>query len=265
MLRSYHAKRNLLASVITLLLLALTPASVLAEDDGQDYVEEQYFIEDRYSEFDRFESFNRAVFKFNDRADRYIAKPIAKAYQFITPSFVDEGVTNFFNNLDDVETFVNSILQGKFHNSIVALNRVIYNTVFGLGGFIDVATSFGLVATEEDFGQTLGYWGYEESSYIILPILGPSTVRDFGGLVFDTLVSDPLEYVDDISTEESLALKALNLTDKRADLLAAENLLFDDDRYAFIRSAYYQNREYLIKDGEIEDPFAEDDYDYDDF
>lgn len=215
-------------------------------------------------ESDRIESINRFFFSFNDRADKYFIKPVAKVYRYVMPSFLDKGVTNIFSNLDDIETFVNSLFQLKIHNAMVSLNRVIYNTTFGLGGFFDVATSFGLHNHEEDFGQTLGYWGYEESTYLVLPFLGPSTVRDFSGRLVDAAF-DPLIYEDDIHTDTLYLLQGVKLLDLRADLLAAENLQLSEDRYAFIRNAYLQNREYLIKDGEVEDPFANDDVDYDSF
>lgn len=215
-------------------------------------------------ESDRIETINRFFFTFNDRADKYLVKPSAKVYRYVTPDFVDRGITNIFNNLGDVETFVNSLFQLKFHNAMVSLNRVIYNTTFGLAGFFDVATSFGLHNQEEDFGQTLGYWGYEESTYLVLPFLGPSTLRDFSGQLVDSAF-DPLIYDDDIHRDTLLAAKGLKLLDLRADILAAENLQLSDDRYAFIRNAYLQNREYLIKDGKVEDAFANDDIDYDDF
>jgi len=223
------------------------------------------FAAETYEELDYFEPVNRAIFEFNDQADQYVLKPVAKAYKFVTPPIVNKGVTNFFNNLDDVETFANSLLQAKFHNAIVSLNRVIYNTIFGLGGFFDVATSFGLISSEEDFGQTLGYWGYENSTYLMLPFLGPSTVRDLSGRLVDRTF-EPLQYVDDIHDDTIYLATGLNLLDKRADLLGAENLLFGSDRYSFIRSAYYQNRDFLINDGVVDDPFSDDEYeDYDDF
>jgi len=218
-----------------------------------------------YEELDSFESFNRVIFKFNDRADQYVVKPVAQAYKFITPSFVNKGVTNFFSNLGDVETFANSLFQGKFHNAMVSLNRVIYNTTFGLAGLFDVATSFGLDNSKEDFGQTLGVWGYESSTYLMIPFIGPSTVRDLSGRIVDTAFQ-PLQYVDELHTDTVLMSTGLDLLDKRADLLGAENLLFGTDRYDFIRSAYYQNREFLINDGEVDDPFADEEFeDYDDF
>lgn len=215
-------------------------------------------------ESDRIESFNRAIFEFNDQADQYLLKPAARLYRYVTPDFIDEGVTNIFNNLDDVETLVNSLFQLKFHNAIVSLNRIIYNTTFGLGGFFDVATVFGLSNQEEDFGQTLGYWGYEESTYLVLPFLGPSTLRDLSGRVVDSAF-DPLTFDDDIHRDERFLATGLKLVDLRADLLAAENLQLSEDRYAFMRNAYLQNRDYLIKDGQVDDPFANDDIDYDNF
>jgi len=250
--------------LIFTLLLFLMAALAQATDDEFDSYEADGDSASAYQALDRFESFNRAIFSFNDSADQYLVKPVAKAYRWVMPSFLDEGVTNIFKNLDDVETFANSILQAKFHNAIVTLNRIIYNSVFGLGGFFDVATAFGLENTEEDFGQTLGYWGYEDSTYLMLPIFGPSTVRDLGGRLVDSY-SDPLKYIDEIHSDARYLSSGVNLLDQRSDLLGAENILFGDDRYSFIRSAYYQNRAYLINDGIIEDSFSDDEFDYDDF
>jgi phospholipid-binding lipoprotein MlaA len=224
--------------------------------------EEEFYASGHES--DRIESVNRFVFKFNDKADQYVLKPVAKLYRYVTPDFVDTGITNIFHNLDDVETFVNSLFQLKFHNAIVTFNRIIYNTTFGLGGFFDVATAFGLDNHEEDFGQTLGYWGYQESTYLVLPFLGPSTIRDFSGRLVDGAF-DPLVYNDDIHRDKRLLAKGLKLIDLRADLLAAENLQLSEDRYAFFRNAYLQNRDYLIKDGVIVDSFTNDGINYDSF
>lgn len=241
----------------------LVPLLLLLTISSTSFADEEEYLAPRH-ENDRFESMNRAIFKFNDKADEYLVKPVAKVYRNVTPDFIDKGVTNVFKNLGDLETFVNSLFQFKFHNAIVTLNRIIYNTTFGLGGFFDVATSFGLHNNKEDFGQTLGYWGYEESTYLMLPFLGPSTVRDLSGRVVDS-VFDPLTYNDEIDRDVRLMAKGLKLLDLRADLLAAENLQLSQDRYAFFRNAYLQNRTYLIKDGEIEDSFADDDINYDDF
>ncbi|MFT6910360.1 MAG: phospholipid-binding lipoprotein MlaA [Oleiphilaceae bacterium] len=255
MITAINNKTSMLFLVISFTLTALVSSNGFAS-------EEEFYSSGHES--DRIESVNRFVFKFNDKADQYIVKPVAKVYRYVTPVFVDRGITNIFQNLDDVETFVNSLFQFKFHNAIVTLNRIIYNTTFGLGGFFDVATTFGLYNHEEDFGQTLGYWGYQESTYLVLPFLGPSTVRDFSGRFVDAAF-DPLVYSDDIHRDKRLLAKGLKLIDLRADLLAAENLQLSDDRYAFFRNAYLQNRDYLIKDGVIEDSFTNDGIDYDSF
>lgn len=252
------AMNNKLSMLFFIVLFTLT---VLLSRNT--YANEEEFYAPGH-ESDRIESVNRFVFKFNDKADQYVLKPVAKAYRYVTPEVLDTGITNIFKNLDDVETFVNSLFQLKFHNAIVTLNRIIYNTTFGLGGFFDVATSFGLNNQEEDFGQTLGYWGYEESTYLVIPFLGPSTIRDFSGRFVDASF-DPLIYSDDIHRDKRLLANGLKLTDLRSDLLAAENLQLSEDRYAFFRNAYLQNRDYLIKDGVIDDPFANDDFNYDSF
>lgn len=218
----------------------------------------------QFEESDPLESWNRFVFSFNDRADRYVLKPVAEGYRYITPKVVNEGISNFFSNISDVRTIGNSLLQGKLHNAVVALNRVIYNTSFGVLGLIDVSTGFGLRADDEDFGQTLGVWGWEESSYLMLPILGPSTVRDLGGRFADGWSESRL--TDDVHEDALITAQVLKVVDMRADLLGAENLLLDTDRYTFIRNAFMQNRDYLINDGVVDDPFADESFDdYEDF
>lgn len=251
---------------ILVLTACFTHAEQPVSDENQNAQEDPFasppFTESgsEFAEADRFEGFNRAMFGFNEGLDKYILKPVAKTYRFVTPAPVDQGITNFFNNLDDVETFANSLLQGKFHNAIVTLNRIIWNTSVGLLGFFDVATSFGLQNEEEDFGQTLAVWGYEDSSYIVLPFLGPSTVRDFAGTAVDGLYFDALDYVDEINDDERLMLMGLKIVDLRADLIPAENLMAGGDKYLFLRNAYLQNRNFLIKDGEVEDNFSDDDF-----
>lgn len=255
--------RPLFRRVCLLFLTFGLSLQVQAENDGDPFADDYadpYQAPQAPAVDDPFESFNRSMYTFNDKADRYVLKPVAEAYRYVTPSFLDEGITNIFDNLDDVETFINSLFQGKFHNATVTLNRIIYNTVFGLGGFFDVATSFGLINEEEDFGQTLAVWGYEDSSYLVLPFLGPSTVRDFGGFVVDSVIYDPLDEWDEIEDRERLALMVLKIIDKRADLLAAEHLMVGQDPYVFLRNAYLQNRNFMIKDGEVEDSFADDEF-----
>lgn len=241
-------RKNGILLGLVILMLACAPSISLAEEE----------------EIDPYEGFNRAMFSFNDQIDIYIAKPLAQAYDFILPDFINEGITNFFNNLDDVETLANSILQAKFHNAMVSLNRIIWNTTVGLGGFIDVATYMDLRADEEDFGQTLAVWGYQNSSYIVWPFLGPSTIRDSFGRVGDSY-TDPVRYVEGLSTLDRLAIQGLKALDLRADLLSVESLITGSDRYTFIRNAFLQNREFLIRDGEVVDDFASEDLYLDDF
>ncbi|KZZ40728.1 hypothetical protein A3758_08410 [Oleiphilus sp. HI0118] len=236
--------------ILAFALLMLITLSASAVEDEEDV--------------DPYEGFNRAMFSFNEQLDIYLAKPVAQFYDFVMPSFLNQGVTNFFNNLDDVETFANSLLQGKFHNSVVTLNRVIWNTTVGLAGFIDVATHFGLRNDEEDFGQTLAVWGYENSAYVVWPFFGPSTIRDSFGRAADTY-TEPLNYVESFSTVERLAIQGLKYTDLRADLLSVEGLITGNDPYIFIRNAYLQNREFLIRDGAVVDEFAADDLYLEDF
>ena len=235
---------------LALLLLFPLSSAVMAVQEEED--------------IDPYEGFNRAMFSLNEELDAYLFKPVAQVYEFVMPPFLNQGVTNFFNNLDDVETLANSILQGKFHNAMVTLNRLIWNTTIGLAGFIDVATYFELRNDEEDFGQTLAVWGYQSSAYIVWPVFGPSTIRDTFGRAGDTY-TEPLNYVEGLSDEERFAIQALKYTDLRADLLSVEGLMTGSDPYIFIRNAYLQNREFLIRDGEVVDDFASEDLDFEDF
>lgn len=231
-----------------------------SEAPSQESAVESQALDETGDERDPFEGVNRAIFSFNEGADRYVLKPVAQAYRYVTPDLVDQGVTNVFNNLGDVSTFANSILQGKFHNAVVALNRVIYNTTFGILGLFDVATNFGLEADDEDFGQTLAAWGYDDSAYLMLPLLGPSTVRDLAGLAVDSTVFEALDYIDEVNADERIMLSALNAIDKRADLIPAEGFLSGADKYSLLRDFYLQNRQFKIKDGAVEDEFADDDF-----
>ena len=197
---------------------------------------------------DPWESYNRGVYQFNDTADRLVLKPVAQGYRAITPSFLDRGITNFFGNLDDVVTAVNSLLQFKLHQGSSDVGRVMVNSTIGLLGFFDVASKMDLAKHDEDFGQTLGAWGMGPGPYFVLPLLGPSTVRDTGGLVADWYTS-PLSYIED--NEVRWGLTALRAIDKRADLLGAEKVLEQAalDPYEFVRDAYLQRRRHLVYDG----------------
>ncbi|WP_044874181.1 VacJ family lipoprotein [Pseudomonas sp. LFM046] len=203
------------------------------------------------AEEDPWEGFNRAMFSFNDTLDTYALKPVAKGYQAVTPQFVEDGVHNVFSNIGDVRNLANDLFQAKFHNAGVDTGRLVFNTTFGLLGFFDVATKMGLQRNDEDFGQTLGYWGLGSGPYLVIPFLGPSTVRDAGGLIPDTFVG-PYPYIDHVPTRN--VTRAVDVVDTRASLLSAEKLI-TGDKYIFIRNAYLQNREFKVKDGEVEDDF----------
>ena len=147
---------------------------------------------------DPLENFNRAIYKFNDVADGAIMKPISKGYKNITPKFVVKGINNFFNNIRDVVTVINELLQGKIQYAVDDTGRVILNSTIGLLGFIDVHTISGGERRKEDFGQTLGYWGVDQGAYLVLPFIGPSTTRDAVGFLADTLAFDPISYINNV-------------------------------------------------------------------
>lgn len=197
---------------------------------------------------DPFEGFNRAVYKFNDGFDRVIAKPVATAYVKITPTPVRTGVRNFFSNIADVFIGVNNLLQGKPEEALTDWGRFAFNTTFGLLGIADWATDMGLEKHDEDFGQTFGRWGAGTGPYLVLPILGPSDVRDGVGTAFD-IYTDPVSNRTPVDQRNSAT--ALRLVSRRADLLGASRLLEQAalDQYAFLRDAYLQRRRSLVYDG----------------
>ena len=198
---------------------------------------------------DRLERFNRHVYKFNASLDKHILKPIAVTYKKVTPEVVDTGVTNFFQNLGDISNAVNNLLQFKAGDALIDTERFIFNTSFGLGGIFDVATEMGLDKHNEDFGQTLAVWGVKSGPYVMLPILGPSTIRDAtANLTVDNILN-PVNY-----SEHPLPLIVISGIDKRTDLLLAEDAFkdFSNEEYSAIRDAWLQRREYLIRDGKID-------------
>ena len=194
---------------------------------------------------DPYESVNRRVFAFNEFMDRWVLKPVAKGYRWVTPGFVDRGVTNFFSNLGELRNLLNSSLQGDFRQAGRSTGRFLTNTTIGLGGFVDVASEFGLEYRREDFGQTLAVWGSGSGPYIVLPFMGGSSLRDVFGSVPDIYTS-PITYMDDVAWRNSL--RALDLVDTRADLIDSEALL-SGDRYSFLRDVYLQRREAAISNG----------------
>ncbi len=202
----------------------------------------------RQSDRDPWQGVNRVIYDFNDAVDRAITKPLAQGYRAVTPLPVDMGITNFFNNLADVRSAVNNLLQLKPGRAASDVGRVLVNSTIGVAGLFDVASTWNLPRYNEDFGQTLGYWGVASGPYMVLPFFGPSSARDTVGFVGDWY-ADPLTYSSDGGV--AWGLKGLRLVDRRADLLAASRVLEQAalDPYAFVRDAYLQRRLSDIYDG----------------
>ncbi len=199
---------------------------------------------------DPLEGYNRTVFRFNDAVDRTVLKPTATAYKNVTPSFVQTGVSNFFGNLSDAWSAVNNLLQGKPEAGMGDVTRVAVNSTFGIFGLLDIASEAGIQKHNEDFGQTLGVWGVPSGPFVMLPVLGPSTVRDTAALPAD-FGGDIWKYKEPANWRNIGA--AVRVVDKRASLLDASNLLEDAalDRYEFIRDGYMQRRQSQVYDGNV--------------
>lgn len=206
---------------------------------------------------DPWEGFNRKVYGFNKFADTYALKPVAKGYNWITPDFLNDGITNVFGNLGETKNLLNDVLQFKLADAGTDIMRFVINSTVGVLGFFDVASGWGFDRNEEDFGQTLAAWGFKSGPYVVLPFWGPTTIRDGIGLVPD-IYSVPQTYID--HDETRWAVYIVEGVDKRADLLSAEELI-QGDEYSFIRDVYLQRREFLINDGAVEDDFVSDDFD----
>ena len=198
---------------------------------------------------DPWENWNRKVFNFNENVDRAVLKPVAQTYTDVVPQPVRRSVSNFFNNFGDAWSAVNNILQGKIELGLEDATRVGTNTIFGLFGLLDVASEMGLDHHNEDFGQTLGRYGVGAGAYIVLPILGPSTVRDTAALPVDRLATPPA-FFDGTNTQ--LTLTGIQLVNTRAGLLGATTVIDEIslDKYTFVRDAYLQRRRSLVFDGD---------------
>jgi phospholipid-binding lipoprotein MlaA len=194
---------------------------------------------------------NRVTHRFNEQADKFVLKPMAKGYVAITTRSIRRCIGNFFGNLRDVETGVNNLLQGKPGKSANDFLRIIINTTLGIGGLFDPATRGGLPKHSESFGQTLAVWGVPAGPYVVLPFLGPRTLTDALTNPFNPRL-DPIRYLYPVSHRN--ILWGLRAVDDREGLLATESIM-TGDRYIFIREAYLQRRNYLISDGEVEDAF----------
>ena len=197
---------------------------------------------------DPWERFNRSMYAFNDKVDRAVLKPVAKGYRFITPDPVEKGISNFFSNLGDVPVIANDLLQFKLLQALSDTGRLIVNSTIGIAGLFDVASHIGLKKHDEDFGQTLGRWGVGNGPYLVLPLLGPSSVRDGIGTAADFQLN-PIDEIDDNGTRNKLY--TLNIISTRAGLLEAGEILDEAayDPYTFLREAYLQRRRNQVYDG----------------
>ena len=222
---------------VLILLLIISPASIAEEDP--------------------LKNINQKTHNLNQSLDSKVASPIARFYKKITPDFLEKGITNFTHNIEDLSIGINNILQGKFKAGFSDFSRFTINSSIGIIGFVDVASDIGLQKHDEDFGQTLAVWGVPDGPYLVLPGLGPSTMRDTLAMIPDAFLT-PLWLIDHDRT--SYSLTAIDLIDTRARYLGLESVVIGDE-YLFYRDAYLQSRLFEIKDGQIEDDFD----DFDDF
>ena len=198
---------------------------------------------------DPFEDLNRDIFIFNEKLDEKLLKPAALAYRKVTPQFARTGVTNFFNNLEEIDTTINQVLQGEIKYAFNDAGRFVINSTIGLFGLIDVASKMGLEKHEEDFGQTLGVWGFDSGPYIMIPFLGPSNPRDLLSRPISSFLSGTFAMEDN---DVKITLVSIDALETRERLLDAETLIIGD-KYIFVKDAYIQSREYEINNGSTED------------
>jgi phospholipid-binding lipoprotein MlaA len=218
------------ALLATALLATLWAGPVRAEDDH-----------------DPWEGFNRAIFTFNDGVDRWVLEPVAKGYDVVVPDPLERCISNFFQNLRVPINSVNGFLQGKPVNGLSDVGRFTVNTTIGLAGFLDPASYFGLERHDEDFGQTLGVWGVPQGPYLMLPLLGPSTIRDTGGLVADSAMTPTWYFLDTAVTIGSRVFETVNARSLvLEDVKHAREASFDF--YGFVRNGYLQRRASLVRD-----------------
>ena len=238
-MRAPRHRHSFLLGAAALLLAAAAPAAEHAEADPRD----------------PWEGYNRTIYAFNDGLDTVLLKPAAEAYDTVVPEPVDRGIGNFIANLGEVGNFANALLQAKPVESGRALVRLTINSTVGLFGLFDVATELGIERGNEDFGQTLGAWGAGPGPYFVLPVLGPSTVRDALGGPVDLLIS-PTTWATD--SEPRVIILATEALHGRASLLKTEEAVDDltADQYVLVRNAYLDKRRYEVSDGAVVD------YDY---
>lgn len=205
---------------------------------------------------DDWEAFNRSIQTFNDKVDSWLVKPVAEAYLWSTPKVVDTGVTNFFNNIEDIGVTLNDFLQLKWRDGGSDFTRFLVNSTVGIAGIIDVGSMLDLPKHDEDFDQTLGVWGVPMEPYLVLPFIGSSSPRGVLGLLGDAAFN-PISYTfllgGSAVSAASMGSSILDAADTRAGLLSSEKVVNEAaiDRYQFIKSAYQQRRHYLVHDGNV--------------
>ncbi len=209
---------------------------------------------------DPYEKSNRKVFEFNNKIDKLFLRPVTDFYDKATPEFAQTSITNFFANLDHIRISINNLLQGNVVESMSDITRFFINSIFGLGGFFDVASEIGLEKHSEDFGQTLGKWGAKPGPYLMLPFLGPSTTRDAFTFVGDTALAPALSLDDNAARVGLISLDLINTYSAFTGIADIES----KDQYAFLRDAYLERRKYEINDGLSEEDLSNDE-DFEDF
>ena len=235
--------KRIVPLILGIALSGVLPAPVMAQS-----------VEDEIAGPDPWVQVNRVTHNINDFADRILVRPVAVAYRKVIPRFARRGVGNAFSNLEDVGNAVNNMLQGKVGSGVNDLLRVLINSTIGVGGLFDPASAMGLDQHEEDWGQTFSRWGVPGGPYVVIPVLGPASVRDGVARILDSAFN-PVRYLYPVSHRNLIyAMSALR---DRTDLLRVDTVVFGD-RYIFYRDAYLQRRDYLINDGEVADPFADD-------
>lgn len=239
--KPHHGNRNFYISrtVCSLLIGATLALSGCATTAGKD-------AQTSKSKDDPYEYYNRKMFSFNDGLDDYVAAPISDAYKWVTPQFMQTGVYNFFSNLKNINVVLNDVLQAKFSQSAYDTGRLAINTTMGLGGFVDVASQLGLAQNDEDFEQTLAVWGVPQGSYLVLPFVGPSTLRGIPGAAFDT-ATNPASYV-------GWPVQLVYMLNTRANAEGALKFIDEAalDPYVFTRESFLQWRNNLATDGKSE-------------
>jgi phospholipid-binding lipoprotein MlaA len=209
---------------------------------------------------DPYEKSNRKVFEFNNKIDKLFLRPVTDFYDRATPEFAQTSITNFFANLDDIRISINNLLQGNVVESMSDITRFFINSIFGLGGFFDVATEMGLEKHSEDFGQTLGKWGAKPGPYLMLPFLGPSTTRDAFTFVGDTALAPTLSLDENTARVGLISLDLINTYSAFTGIADIES----KDQYAFLRDAYLERRKYEVNDGLLIEELSQDE-DFEDF